>query len=159
MGVGTEVETVGDDLDIGSKDLWLLGELCLKIVDSLLDWEIEEPQDNAKGEDVAAAEHALCIHATVGKACLCTFAHWHWHDLHCVGNAELGERIVGSKLCLLQFSSHEGVFVIDQDATLLEELDVGLEGCRIHCNEHVALVAWGIDLVAEVQLIRRNARQ
>ena len=54
MGVGTEVETVGDDLDIGSKDLWLLGELCLKIVDSLLDWEIEEPQDNAKGEDVAA---------------------------------------------------------------------------------------------------------
>ena len=159
MSVGTEVEAVGDDLDIGSKDLWLLGKLSLEIVDGLLDREIEEPKDNAKGEDVAAAENALCIHATVGKTCLGTLAHWHRHDLHGAGNAELGERIVGSKLSLLQFSSHEGVFVVDQHASLLEELDIGLESRRIHCNEHVALVAWSIDLVAEVQLIRRNTRQ
>ena len=159
MGVGTIVEAVGDDLDVGLEHSRLLAELAGQEVDGLLQWTVEQPEDKAQSEDVTATGNRLGIHAAVGQRGLGRFGDRHRHNLHDIGQSHLQEGVFGLELGFLQTRLDEGVLVVDEDATFLQVLGVLLEGSRIHGHQHIALITRRIDLLAHMHLIRRNAGQ
>ena len=68
-----------------------------------------------------------------------------------------GMRLVAG---LAQVSVGEGVDVDDQDAAVFQVADVRLQGGRIHGDQHVRLVAGGLDVVRrEGNLVAGHARQ
>ena len=102
MGVGTIVETVGNDLDVGFQHSRLLAELTSQEVDGLLQRTVEQPEDKAQGEDVTATGNGLGIHAAVGEACFGRFGDRHRHNLHDIGQSHFLEGVFGLELSLLQ---------------------------------------------------------
>ena len=159
MGVGTIVEAIGDDLEVGLKDLRLLGELGGEELLGLLQRTVEEPEYKTECENITAASHRLGIHTCIGKTCLSGFGNGNAYQLVLVGNAHLSEWIERCKLGLGKFRLDESVLIINQYSTLLEELDILLQGSRIHGNEHVALVTRSINFLSDMYLERRYATQ
>ena len=141
MGVMTVVESCLHHLDIVLCYLWLLGEFIAKEVGNKLKVAIEEPAYNSKGKHIAALQHRLVVHATVGKAVL---NHCCQRALHYAirVNTHLAEIILTLELGLLQVFRTETVSVDDNSGLRLGILVLSLERCGIHSHQHITLVTW-----------------
>ena len=134
-----------DNLDVGFCQLGLLGEFLPEEAEGDVEVAVEEPAHEAEGKHVAALEDALGVHPAVLKAVL--YHRGEGAGYHSVGvNAHLAEVVFRLELCFLQVLGAKAVGVDDDGGTGLGVAVLCLQCCSIHGYEHVAEVAWRIDL-------------
>ncbi len=114
-------------------------------LDGRLDGAGVHPADEAEGEEVLGALGVTRLDPGLLADLLGDGGHGDLVDR--VG----GQRAVGQRVGLVaglgQVPLLEGVAVDDQDGPLGHQVDVGLEGGRVHGHEHVGRVARGEDVV------------
>ena len=150
MDIMTVVESGLKHFGVGFEDSRFLGKFLAQMMQSGLERTVEEPAYQAKGEDIAALEHALVIQTAVGESSLghCGDRHLYYLSL----DTELGKRIFGLILRLLQIGFFERVDVDDDNTAGLEMLVISLERCRIHGDEHIACIAGSVDTCSDTYL-------
>ena len=156
VGVGTIVVSGVDDLDVGLCHPGFLGEFLLEEVGHKGEVAVEEPAYESECKHVAAFLHGLWRHAVVSQALLDHVCDGAGHDAVGV-DAHLAEIVIAVEVGLFQVDGAEGVGV-DDDASLWFGILILCFKCGgVHGHEHVALVAWCIDLaLADVDLIARH---
>ena len=101
-----------DDADVGLCNGRLLGKFLLEVVERHVQIAVEEPAHESEGKHVAALEHCLGLHATIGKAVLDHLCDGARDDA--VGiDTHLSQGIFGLEGRLLQVARAERVGVDD----------------------------------------------
>ena len=152
------VEAVFQNLLVGGDDLGvLLRELLLQIVEDVVERALEDEAGHAEGEHVLALVHRLLVHAALFQALLGEGGDG-GDDEVTVFHSKLREGVVGFETGLLHESLGERVGVHKDAGCTLAPFGVGLEGRRVHGDEHVAEVAGSVHVGASyVHLETGNA--
>ena len=159
VGVVTIVIACLHHLDIVLCNLRFLGKLLAKEIIDKVQVTVEEPANQSQCKHVTRLQDGLVVHSRVCQTVLHHLCQRTLDDA--VGiDAHLAEVVLGLELCFLQVLRTEGVGVNDDGGLGLGVLQLCLQRGSVHSYQHVAQVAWGIDLAcANVYLKTRNTRQ
>ena len=158
MGVVSHVISCMKHLDVCLGNLGFLRELRAQHVLGECQVAVVYPAYQSQCKHVLATQYALVVHAAVGKCSLTKRCYGAWYHFAC--DSQLGNGVIGLELCLLQVLLGERVAVDDDSACRPAILVLCLQGCGVHRNQDVALVARGKNLVgAYMYLESRNACQ
>ena len=134
-----------DDLDIGLGHSGLLGKLLTQEVEGDVQIAVEEPAHESECKHVAAFEDALDVHAAVLEAVLDHGGERTGN--HSIGvDAHLSQVVFALEGGFLKVFGAEAVGVDDDGSARLGVSVLGLKRGRVHGHQHVALVAWCINL-------------
>ena len=130
--------------DIGLRQRRHLGELGLQPVDDRLAVAVEHPQRQPQRPHVLAAQRFLVAQPERLHRVERQLADVERQQLPS-GEAAVGQR-VGGVFGLVEVALAELAFVGDDEAAGLQRLDIHLKTGGVHRDQHVGLVAGGLDL-------------
>ena len=155
--VSAVVVTCLYNLDVSLCHARLLSELLLEEVERDVQVAVEQIADKAQSEHVTALQHRLNVHSRVLQAVLDHSGDRACDYSVCI-NIHFCQWVIGLELSLLKVFLLETVSVYDYSSAWLCVAILCLESRCIHCNKHVAFVAWSIYLAsADVHLETRDA--
>ena len=137
-------------LGIGIEHGRFLGKFFFQKSQCACQWHVEKPANESQCKHVAAFHLRLKVHAAVLKGCFHHCGHWHFHNLGL--EPYFLVRVIGCELGLFEVDVFERVDVDNRYTVFVQEFHVLLQGSRVHCHKHVALIAWCVHSMTYVNL-------
>ena len=125
----------------------------------MLNRTFKKPAYETEGEHVLRTNNRLEVHARVLERLLRERSEGYRHNLHRLGETKLLERVVCLVKRLFKILCRKRIGVANDDGMVVNVVHIHFQRSCVHRNEHISLVAWGVNALAKMHLETAHTAQ
>ena len=125
----------------------------------MLDWTVKEPANETEGKHVLRTNNSLEVHTRILERLLRERGEGYRHNLHRLRKTKLLEGVIRLVKRLFKILCRKRIGVANDDGMVVDVVHIHFQRSCVHRNEHISLVAWGVNALAKMHLETAHTAQ